>query len=127
LKGLKNNKYNSLILTYQIDLHINDIDILVHIKKKLKCGSISKSSNKCNYAVNDQKSLINIILPLFNYSELKSSKYYQFLIFKKVCNLLKDKIHIKDKGKHLILQYYNKMKTSNMTSIARPNVPINQH
>lgn len=54
LKGLKDNTYNSLNLTFQIGLHIDDLSILEYIKNKLNCGSISKSGNRCNYFVNDQ-------------------------------------------------------------------------
>jgi hypothetical protein len=52
----------------------DDLYILEYIKDKLNCGNISKSEGRCNYFVNDQKSLINVILPIFNYVELKSSK-----------------------------------------------------
>jgi hypothetical protein len=57
-------------------------------------ASISKSGDRCNYFVNDQKSLINVILPIFNYMELKSSKYFQYLIFEKAVNLLIGKQHL---------------------------------
>lgn len=44
LKGLQGNTYNSLILTFQIGLHKDDLYILEYIKDKLNCGNISKSS-----------------------------------------------------------------------------------
>ena len=86
LKGLQGNKYNSLNLTYQITLHINDLSVLEYIRNRLNCGSISKSGDKCNYFVNDQISLVNVIVPIFNNVELKSSKFFQFLNFKKYKN-----------------------------------------
>lgn len=64
LKSLKDNTYNSLTLTFQIGIHIDDLQVLEYIKDKLNCGSISKSGARCNYFVNDQKSLINVILPV---------------------------------------------------------------
>jgi hypothetical protein len=127
LKGLQGNKYNSLNLTFQIDLHKNDLHVLEHIKDKLNCGSISKSGDKCNYFVNDQKSLINVILPIFNYVELKSSKYFQFLVFKKAVDLLTDKNHLTPKGRIEILQYYQDMKIVNQNAIARKNMEIDKY
>nr|QDG01226.1 LAGLIDADG endonuclease [Scytalidium sp.] len=127
LKGLKNNTYNSLILTYQIDLHIDDLQVLEYIKNKLNCGSISKSGDKCNYFVNDQKSLINVILPLFNYMELKSSKYFQYLIFEKAVKMLINKEHLTPKGRLNILEYYKEIKIVNMNTTAREYMEINEY
>ena len=127
LKGLQDNKYNSLNLIYQIGLHIDDLYILEYIKNKLNCGSISKSEDRCNYFINDQKSLINVILPLFDHVELKSSKYFQYLIFKKAVNLLKSKAHLTFYGKLKILEYYKNIKIVNMNSTARENMQINQY
>lgn len=127
LKGLKDEQYNNLILTYQIDVHINDILVLEYIRNKLNCGYISKSTNRCNYFVNDQKSLINIISPIFKYTELKSSKYSQYLIFEKTLNLVKCKKHLLIKHKLEIIKYFKEMKVSNKNSVARKNIPINKY
>jgi len=127
LKGLQGNKYNNLNLTYQITLHINDLYVLEYIRKRLNCGSISKSGDKCNYFVNDQKSLINVIVPIFNYRELKSSKFFQYLNFKKAVHLLIDKNHLTLKGRIDILQYYHDMKLINQNSKARDNMIIDEY
>ena len=42
LKGLQGNIYNSLNLTYQITLHINDLSVLEYIRNRLNCGYIYK-------------------------------------------------------------------------------------
>jgi LAGLIDADG endonuclease len=39
LKGLKGNQYNSLMLTYQITLHIDHLYVLEFIKSTLNCGN----------------------------------------------------------------------------------------
>jgi len=93
----------------------------------LNCGRISKSGDKCNFFVNDQKSLVNVILPLFNCVELKSSKYFQFLVFKKAVDLLTDKNHLTPKGRIEILQYYHEMKIVNQNAIARENMKIDKY
>jgi len=119
LRNFKENKYNSLVITFQIGLHIDDLPVLKFIQTNLNCGHIAISGNKCNYFVNDQYSLINIILPIFNYVELNSSKYYQFLVFKKAVILIKDKKHLTSEGKLEIIKYYYELKNSNLTSRAK--------
>ena len=56
LRNFKNNSYNSLVLTFQIGLHIDDLEVLKFIQKNLQCGKISISGNKCNFFVNDRAS-----------------------------------------------------------------------
>jgi hypothetical protein len=107
LRNFKDNKYNSLILTYQIGLHIDDLQVLNFIKTNLGCGKISISGNRCNFFVNDRYSLINTIVPIFKNTKLKSSKYYQFLIFEKAVNLIKNKSHLTPNGKLEIINLYN--------------------
>lgn len=75
--------------------------------------------NKCNYFINDQKSLINVVVPIFNYIKLNSSKYFQFLIFEKTVNLLKYKKHLTSEGKLEIIKYFLEMKNINIISRAR--------
>ena len=60
--------------------------------------SLSKSEEservvgkKCNYFINDKDSLLQILLPIFNFTKLNSSKYFQFILFEKVVNFIKDK------------------------------------
>ena len=122
LRNFDGNRYNSYILTFQIGVHIDDINILNSIQKKLKCGHISISGSRCNYFINDKDSLINVILPLFNFVKLNSSKYYDYLIFEKVVNLVKNKQHLSSKGKQEIIKYYLEMKNKNTRS--RPSCDI---
>lgn len=119
LRNFKDNKYNSVILTFQIGLHIDDLPVLKFIQTNLNCGHISISGNKCNYFVNDQYSLINIISPIFNHVQLNSSKYYQLLVFEKTVNLIRDKKHLSSEGKLKIIKYYHEIKNSNLISRAR--------
>ena len=61
-------------MTFQIGLHINHLNTLKLIQSKLHCGLISINKNKCNLFVNDIFSIINVILPIFDYFKLNSSK-----------------------------------------------------
>ena len=126
LRNFKNNSYNSLVLTFQIGLNIDDLEVLKFIQKNLQCGKISISGNKCNFFVNDRASLINIIIPVFNFMELKSAKYYQFLIFEKAVNLIKNKDHLTPTGKLEIIKLYleNKHYDDNCSTNNRTNIEI---
>lgn len=121
------------MLTFQIALHIDDLSLLEYIKDKLNCGHISISGSKCNYFVNNKASLIQVILPIFNIVNLNSSKYYQFLIFEKAINLIKDKKHLYPEGKleRIAQLLYNQMKSSYLapssTSIEFNNSPLTKH
>ena len=79
------------MLTFQIGLHIDDLFILEYINNKLNCGHISISGKKCNYFINDKDSLLQILLPIFNFTKLNSSKYHQLFFLKKLLFLLRIK------------------------------------
>jgi cytochrome c oxidase subunit 3 len=124
LRNLNNDKYNSVILTYQIGLHIDDLNLLQFIKIKLNCGHISISGSRCNYFVNDQASLIHIILPIFNFVKLNSSKYYQYIIFEKAINLIKNKKHLSSEGKLEMIKYYHEIKIPSIAPQELNNLPL---
>jgi hypothetical protein len=103
------NSYNNAQFTFQIGLHEDEEEVLNYIMKTLKCGHISKSEGRLNYFVNDINSLLYIIVPLFEYVNLNSSKYYHFDLFKKAVFLTKDKSHLSDKGKLYIINIKKEM------------------
>jgi cytochrome c oxidase subunit 3 len=127
LRNLNNNKYNSVILTFQIGLHIDDLNLLHFIKNKLNCGHISISGSRCNFFVNDQASLIHIILPIFNFVKLNSSKYYQYIIFEKAINLIKNKKHLSSEGKLEMIKYYNEIKIPSIAPQELNNLPLTDY
>jgi hypothetical protein len=57
--------------------------------------------------------LLYVIIPIFDYFNLNSSKYHHFILFKKAVLLTKDKSHLKEKGKIDIINYQKEMQ--NMT------------
>lgn len=125
LRNLKNGSYNSFILTYQIGLHVKDLEVLKLIKNKLQCGHISISGDKCNYFVNDRNSLIFIILPLFNFVHLHSSKYSQFKVFEKALDLVKNNEHLSSEGKSKMIKYYYEMKEDHFP--IKSDLPLNNY
>lgn len=71
----------------------------------LKCGHISKSKDRMNYFVNDRNSLLHVILPIFDYVNLNSSKSHHFVLFRKAVTLVKDNnSNLSHTGKLVIIQ-----------------------
>jgi len=77
----------------------------------LQCGHISQSKDKVNYFVNDINSLLYIIIPIFDYVTLNSSKYHHYVLFKKAVLLTNNKSHLSDKGKLDIIAYQKEMQS----------------
>jgi len=111
LTDLTDNTFKNVQFTFQIGLHKDEIEVLEYIMKTLQCGHISKSQNKINYFVNDINSLLHVIIPIFDYVNLNSSKFHHYELFKKAVLLTKDKSHLSDKGKLDIIAYQKEMQS----------------
>lgn len=109
LTDLNNNTFKSVQFTFQIGLHKDDLKVLEYIMYTLKCGHISKYENRVNFFVNDKDSLLNIIIPIFDFVNLNSSKYHHYLLFNKAVFLLKNKEHLLDEGKLTIIKCKKEM------------------
>ena len=111
ITDLKDNTYKSVQFTFQIGLHKDDIKVLEYIMDNIKCGHISKSGGtpRVNFFVNDINSILYIIIPIFDYVNLNSSKYHHFLLFKRAVMLTKDKKHLSNEGKLKIIEYKKEM------------------
>lgn len=107
--GIKDNTFKNVQFTFQIGLHKDEIEVLEYIMNTLQCGHISKSQNRINYFVNDINSLLHVIIPIFDYVNLNSSKFHHYELFKKAVLLTKDKSHLSDKGKLDIISYQKEM------------------
>lgn len=109
LTDFKDTNYKYAQFTFQINLHKDEIEVLEYIKNTLKCGHISKSKDKVNYFVNDINSLLYVIIPIFNYVNLNSSKYHHFKLFEKAVLLTENKYHLSTEGKLAIIGYKKEM------------------
>jgi len=111
LTDLTDNTFKYVQFTFQIGLHKDDIKVLEYIKNTLQCGHISKSKDRVNYFVNDINSLLYVIIPIFDFVNLNSSKFHHYEIFKQAVFLTKDKNHLSDKGKLDIIAYQKEMQS----------------
>ena len=109
LTDLQDNTFKYVQFTYQIGLHEDEVEVLEYIMNTLKCGHITKSKGKVNYFVNDLNSLLNIIIPIFNYVNLNSSKYHHFVSFSKAVELKRDSKKLSETSKLEIIKLKKEM------------------
>jgi len=80
---------------FQIGLHVRDLDLLLQIQKFFKgIGSIGKSNNMVFYSVSGLKDLITVIIPHFLKYPLLTQKAVDFLLLKKIVDLINNKVHL---------------------------------
>ena len=73
---------------FRIVLHIDDIQILYLIKNNLSVGTVRTSGDHCVYSIGKVTDLINNLIPILDKHTLLTTKYFDYLDFKKVVNLL---------------------------------------
>jgi hypothetical protein len=78
--------------------------LLYYVKKELGVGSVTKDNNKGQFFIRDRKHIENIILPIFDKYPLLTSKYFDYLRFKKaLCILNNDNMSKEQKEKELFI------------------------
>jgi LAGLIDADG endonuclease len=89
---------------FQISLHVRDLALLLKIQQFFgDIGSIGKSGNMAYFSVSSVKDLTNIIIPHFDKYFLLTKKAADFILFKKVVEIMKNKAHISIEGLNQIL------------------------
>jgi hypothetical protein len=107
------------------------IKVLQAIKDYFGCGIIkidNKLNNTMRYQVNSYKDINNIIIPFLDKYPLLTSKYLNYLDFKKAINLMLNKEHLTKEGinkfKILANQMNSKRSFSKKFNRGTPSVPI---
>jgi hypothetical protein len=81
-------------------LHKRDLSLLLQLQQFLGgIGSIhiNNTLNKVNYSINSNKDLTNLIINLEKYT-LLTQKKADFILFKEVVELMKNKVHLSSEG-----------------------------
>lgn len=111
--------------TFQIGLHVNDSALLKQIKLFFGVGNITKlGKESVQYRVSGLDDL-NVIINHFNLYPLLTKKYYDYLLFKEVIDLMKEGKHLTLEGLNRIVSIkaiLNNRELSNNLSLAFPNV-----
>lgn len=109
-----NMTHNKIIFTYKISLNKKNTQLLYKIKSYLGVGSVTfnNKTNIVSYLIRDKKSLLNIIIPIFDEHPLLTTKRYNYLKFKE-CLLISNNNLLTQNEK--LLQINNiKNKTSSL-------------
>lgn len=77
-------------LSFKLTQSRYNLRVLNYIKKELGVGSITKDGTKGQYFIRDKKIIESIILPIFDKYPLLTSKYFDYIKFKKAMGILKD-------------------------------------
>lgn len=85
----KENKWN---LTFKLTQSKINGKLLYYIKEELNCGSITEEKDKLNYRIRDLKNITNKLIPIFDKYYLLTFKYFDYLKFKDVLNILNNPI-----------------------------------
>lgn len=101
------NKLGWVVLpSFQILLHIKDLNILLQIKSFFSHKgniTVNKKRNHVIYRIRDINSLINIIIPHFKKYPLISQKYSDYILFKDIVLLLRNiKLLNKDSLRNIV-------------------------
>jgi hypothetical protein len=76
--------------------------VLYYVKKQLGIGSVTKDNTKGQFFIRNKKSIDTIILPIFDKYPLLTSKYFDYLRFKKALNVLNN-VSLTKQEKHIKL------------------------
>lgn len=77
-------------LSYKLSQSRYNLRVLYYIKSQLGVGSVTKDNSKGQFFIRDRKVIEEILLPIFDSYPLLTSKYFDYLKFKKALTILKD-------------------------------------
>jgi len=116
IKNLTTRFGKQIFPEFVITQGAKSLNALKTIKKYFNCGSIVLNKRYDNhndylyrYCVRSISELNEIIIPFFNYFQLKTEKRKNFKIFKKAIKMMSNKEHLKKNGWNKILKFASQM------------------
>lgn len=111
-------------LSYKIAQSRYNLRLLYYIKKELGVGSVTKDNNKGQFFIRDRKHIENIILPIFDKYTLLTSKYFDYIKFKKALYILNDDNIDKEQRYKELMELKNSKKGDNYLSPIWNNISL---
>lgn len=105
---------NYVRVLFRIVLHIDDVQVLYKIKNNLGAGTVRINKDYCVYSISKQEELANILIPILDKHTLLTTKYLDYLDFKKIVKLIKELSTSRIQGNDLKLvkEIINQMNSS---------------
>jgi len=75
-------------LSFKLTQSAYNARVLYYIKKKLGVGSITKDGNKLQFFIRDKKVIESVLIPIFDKNPLLTTKYFDFVKWKKALYIL---------------------------------------
>ena len=75
---------------FRIRLHKDDINVLQKIQEFLGAGRVVLDGNTCVFRISNVKDLINVLFPLLDKYNLYTTKWLDYIDFKKVVYFLSE-------------------------------------
>jgi hypothetical protein len=98
-KTSKNLQGWQLEVNFTINLHARDLDLLKLIQTYFGVGRIGKERNGCcDLTIGSLDQIITKVIPHFDKYPLKTNKYSDYLLFKKVVMMMQRKEHLTAEG-----------------------------
>lgn len=86
-------------VNFTINLHARDLELLNLIKAYFGAGRIGKERNGCcDFTIGSLDQIITKVIPHFDKYPLKTNKYSDYLLFKKVALMMQSKEHLTAAG-----------------------------
>ena len=99
-------------MAFELAQHSRDEQLIKSIINYFHCGKIYKKNKKVfNYRVVKYSDLENKIIPFFLKYKLEGLKYKDFQDFLQIAELMKNKVHLTQKGLEQIRKIKNGMNT----------------
>ena len=77
-----------LRVLFRINLHIDDIEVLYAISKYLGVGTVRTQSTSAVYSIGKVQDLLTVLIPLLDMYSLRTTKYLDYIDFKKILQIL---------------------------------------
>lgn len=104
---IKKNKKNYELI-FKISEYKSNIKILYFIKRNIGYGSIKENNNLIiSFNISNLNILKNLIIPIFDKYSLLTYKYFEYIKFKKVLEILTNSTLSQDLKNYLILNIIN--------------------
>jgi len=86
-------------VNFTINLHVRDLELLNLIKAYFEAGWMGKERNGyCDFTIGSLDQIITKVIPHFDKYPLKTNKYSDYLLFKKVALMMQSKEHLTAAG-----------------------------
>jgi Cytochrome C and Quinol oxidase polypeptide I/LAGLIDADG endonuclease len=111
-------------LSFKLTQSLYNLRILNYIKKELGVGSITKDGTNVQYFIRDKKKLETVLIPIFDKYPLLTTKYFDYIKFKKALSILNNTTMTKEEKNIKLLAIKNSRPNNNYMSLAWKNANL---